>query len=286
VDFEALAAHGRWLAGTEGITGLVCNGHAGEGLALTEAERVEVIGSLVDAVAGTAPGISGIASEGTRVAAREARRAADAGAQGLLVYPVHGWLRFGYQRGAPQDRYKAIAEASGLPVVLFLYPDVTRATHDLHTVVDLLTIPGVTAIKNGVRNMSGWDAEIPVIRREFPEVTILTCMDEFLLHSMWESDGALIGYAALVLELMVKLFHAARAHDYEAAKAVYDRVVPPTKAVYHLEPQSATTVALKVGLHYRGMIPKPSVRSPLLPLQSEQIANIEAALKEAEIDHG
>ena len=38
----------------------------------------------------------------------EAKRAVKAGASAGLVYPSHGWLRFGYQKGAPQDRYRAI----------------------------------------------------------------------------------------------------------------------------------------------------------------------------------
>jgi hypothetical protein len=40
-----------------------------------------------------------------------------AGASAGLIYPSHGWLRFGYQKGAPQDRYKAIYEESGLPSI-------------------------------------------------------------------------------------------------------------------------------------------------------------------------
>ena len=59
------------------------------------------------------PIIAGITGEGTKVAVEEARRAVDAGATAGLVYPSHGWLRFGYQDGAPQDRYRAIYEEPG-----------------------------------------------------------------------------------------------------------------------------------------------------------------------------
>ena len=68
------------------------------------------------------PVIAGITLEGTKVAALEAKRAVKAGAEAGLVYPSHGWLRFGYQKGAPQDRYRAIYEESGLPLILFQYP--------------------------------------------------------------------------------------------------------------------------------------------------------------------
>ncbi len=41
--------------------------------------------------------IAGITGEGTEVAALEAKGAVDAGASAGLLYPSHGWLRFGYQ---------------------------------------------------------------------------------------------------------------------------------------------------------------------------------------------
>ena len=44
--------------------------------------------------------IAGITLEGTKVAALEAKRAVKAGAEAGLVYPSHGWLRFGYQKGS------------------------------------------------------------------------------------------------------------------------------------------------------------------------------------------
>ena len=59
-------------------------------------------------------------------------------------------------KGAPQDRYKAIYEESGLPSILFQYPDATKATYDLETLLDISAQPGVFAMKNGVRNMRRW----------------------------------------------------------------------------------------------------------------------------------
>jgi 4-hydroxy-tetrahydrodipicolinate synthase len=283
VDFPRLEEHGRWLASIDGITGIVCNGHAGEGLAMSEDERTEVIRGLVRAVDGRVPIIAGVVSEGTRVAAAEAKRAAKAGASGLLVYPSHSWLRFGYQEGAPQERYAAIAQASGLPLVLFLYPDATKATYDLNTLLDLCANPAVVAIKDGVRSMSRWDTETPAIRKAFPRVKIVTCQDEYLLHTMWESDGALVGYAAAAPELMVELMRVAKTHDYDAAKKVYDRTLALTSALYHIEPHVAATVALKTALVWRGLLPSAVVRSPLRPLSAAQTAKIRAGLEAAGI---
>lgn len=131
VDHEALARHGRWLAETPGVTAIVCNAHAGEGLSLMPEERLDVIRTLVEAVGPAVPIIAGVGGEGSMVAAREAKMAADAGAKTILVYPTHVWLRMGYQAGAPEDRYRTIANTCGIPLVLFVYPQATTATYQL-----------------------------------------------------------------------------------------------------------------------------------------------------------
>jgi 4-hydroxy-tetrahydrodipicolinate synthase len=284
VDHEALAGLGRWLSTIPGITGVVCNGHAGEGTALSDAERAEVVATLVGAVEGRIPVIAGIISEGTLLAAAEAKRAADAGAAATLVYPPHGWLRFGYQRQAPVDRYRAIAEESGLPQVLFQYPHATLASYDLDTTLEICGLGTVVAIKNGVRNMSRWDDELPVIRAHFPEIKIVTCQDEFLLHTMWEADGSLIGYASLVPELMVDLQEAATARNYTRAKALYDASAALTKIVYHRQSHMEGTIALKIGLAARGILPHATVRPPLFPLGPDDEKAIREALEIAGVD--
>jgi 4-hydroxy-tetrahydrodipicolinate synthase len=284
VDHEALARLGRWLSSVAGITGVVCNGHAGEGTSLSDQERADVVATLVNAVEGRVPVIAGIISEGTALAAAEARRAADAGAAATLVYPPHGWLRFGYQRSAPVDRYRAIAEASGLPQVLFQYPHATLASYDLDTLLEICELGTVVAIKNGVRNMARWDDELPVIREHFPTIKIVTCQDEFLLHTMWEADGSLIGYASLVPELMVALQAAASARDYPRAKALYDKTGPLTKVVYHRKSHMEGTIALKMGLAARGVLPHATVRPPLFALDDEDEKAIRAALEYAGVE--
>jgi len=74
------------------------------------------------------------------------------------------WLRFGFQPGAPQDRYRAIYEETGLNEILFQYPDVTKCSYDLDTQLAIAALPGVHYTKNGVRNMRRWDTEIPALR--------------------------------------------------------------------------------------------------------------------------
>ncbi len=99
IDHQAIKRLGSWLGSVKGVKGLVVLGHAGEGTFLTQQEQADVIRSFVDSTEGRVPVIAGITGEGTEVAALEAQRAVEAGASAGLLYPSHGWLRFGYQKG-------------------------------------------------------------------------------------------------------------------------------------------------------------------------------------------
>jgi 4-hydroxy-tetrahydrodipicolinate synthase len=260
VDHAAMAGLGKWLSSIDGVKSLVVLGHAGEGTFLTQDEQVALVRNLVNEV--SVPVIAGITGEGTKVALAEARRAVEAGAEAGLVYPSHGWLRFGYQAGAPQDRYKAIYEETGLPLILFQYPDNTKANYDLDTQLEIAAQPGVFATKNGVRNMRRWDTEIPVLRAEFPDLQI-------------------VGYGGLAPEPLVELIAAGKARDYAAARKIHDRLLPVTKAVYHRGSHMEGTVALKIGLRTRGILPNAVIRSPLVDLTPEAETEIADAIKAA-----
>ncbi|KAH6693575.1 dihydrodipicolinate synthase [Plectosphaerella plurivora] len=283
VDYPAIQRLGSWLGSIPGVKGLVVLGHAGEGTFLTAEEQIEVIKAFYKSVEGRVPIIAGITGEGTEVAAIEAKRAKEAGASAGLLYPSHGWLRFGYQPGAPQDRYKRVYEVSKLPLILFQYPDNTKATYNLQTMLDISAQPGVFAMKNGVRNMRRWDTEIPVIRRERPELQILTCHDEYLLHTVFDTDGMLVGYGNIAPELLLEMIAAGKAKDYKKARAVHDQLLPVTKAVYHRGSHMEGTVALKHALVARGILSHATVRSPLLPLEDGAEAEIFAAVKSSQL---
>lgn len=284
IDHSSLGRLGKWLSSVPGVTGLVCNGHAGEGSSLSYQERVDIVKTLKNVVPNNVAIISGVIDEGTALAVEEAARAEDAGADAVLVYPPHGWLRFGYQRQAPVDRYRSISSALSIPLVLFEYPDSTKATYSVETIIDICQNANVVAIKNGVRNMARWDQEVPLIRSVLPEVKMLTCQDEYLMHTMWDSDGSIIGYGCLIPELMVTLQELAHQQKYAEAKRIYDLIGPLTKAVYHRDNHLEGTVALKMGLVIRGVLESSMVRSPLFELDSRDLNLIEDALKFAGVE--
>ncbi|ERS97558.1 uncharacterized protein SPSK_03521 [Sporothrix schenckii 1099-18] len=283
VDYAAIQRLGSWLGSIDGVKGLVVLGHAGEGTFLTQEEQVDVIKAFAASVNHKVPIIAGITAEGTEVAALEAKRAKEAGAAAGLLYPSHGWLRFGYQPGAPQDRYRRVYEVSGLPLILFQYPDNTKATYSLQTMLDISAQPGVFAMKNGVRNMRRWDTEIPVVRRERPDLQILTCHDEYLLHTAFDVDGMLVGYGNIAPEPLIELIAAGKAKDYKRARELHDQLLPVTKAVYHRGSHMEGTVALKHALVARGILNHAAIRSPLLPLPDGAEEEIHTAVKLAKL---
>lgn len=281
VDYAAIKRLGSWLRTVDGVKSLTVLGHAGEGTFLERDEQTKVIEAFVESVNSSIPIIAGITLEGTAVAAAEAKRAVKAGASAGLLYPSHGWLRFGYQKGAPQDKYRQVYEESGLPLVLFQYPDATKCTYDLQTLLDISAQPGVFAMKNGVRNVRRWDTEIPVIRRERPDLQILSCHDEYLLSTVFDIDGFLVGYGNIAPEPLFEMLKAGKAKDYKAARAIHDRLLPVTKSVYHRGSHMEGTVALKHALVARGILEHATVRSPLMPLEPGAEVEIMDAMRSA-----
>lgn len=276
VDYDANARLAKWLASIDGVKSLVILGHAGEGTFLTHDEQLELIRVYKDAT--PLPVVAGITGEGTKVAELEAKEKYDAGATAALVYPNHGWLRFGYQKGAPQTRYQAVAQ-SGLECILFQYPNATKASYDLQTQLDICAIEGVTATKNGVRDMKRWYNEIPEIKNQFPDIAVMSCHDEWLLPTMFDVDGLLVGYGNMAPELLLEYLAAGKAQDYALARKYHEQLLPITRAVYHRGSHMEGSVALKHALRARGLIDNVNVREPLKPLGDGADEEIRAAVK-------
>ena len=129
--------------------------------------------------------------------------------------------------------------------------------------------------------MRRWDTEIPVLRREYPDLQIFSCHDEYLLHTIMDVDGLLVGYGNMAPELLVEFIKAGKAQDWTAAKKIHDQLLPVTKAVYHRGSHMEGTVALKIGLRTRGILPNAVIRSPLVDLAPEAETEIAGAIKAA-----
>jgi 4-hydroxy-tetrahydrodipicolinate synthase len=125
--------------------------------------------------------------------------------------------------------------------------------------------------------MRRWYTEIPALRAAYPELQVLSCHDEYLLPTVFDVDGLLVGYGNVAPEPLIELIAAGKAKDYAAAHAVHERLLPVTQNVYHRGSHMEGTVALKWGLVQRGILEHATVRTPLLPLADGAEAEIAAA---------
>lgn len=93
----------------------------------------------------------------------------------------------------------------------------------------------------------------------------------------------LVGYGNIAPEALIELIAAGKKGDYKEARAIHDRLLPVTKAVYHRGSHMEGTVALKHALVARGILPHAQIRGTLLPLDDGAEEEIFAAMKAANI---
>jgi 4-hydroxy-tetrahydrodipicolinate synthase len=283
IDREGLRQLALWLAGHEGIGGLVTNGHTGEVFALNPQERAQVTATVAAEVEGRLPVISGICAEGIDEAVEHAKMARDAGASGLLVMPPHYWLRFGMQPEHVLEHFTAIGEASGLSLIVHIYPAWTRATYSSSLLAQLVKLPYVHTVKIGTRELSKYDRDIAAIRAANPSCKILTCHDEYLLPTMVQGvDGALVGFASFIPAWIVKLYRSVCNGDLRRAQEIQRRINILKEAIYaEGEPSGDAHARLKTAMMLAGLIGSNRTRPPIRPPTGAVLDRIRASVEEA-----
>jgi len=283
IDEPELARFSRWLAGQDGVVALMTNGHTGEVFSLTPRERAQVTRITAQAVAGVCPVISSIVCEGIGEAVEQAGMAKEAGAQALDIMPPHHWLRFGFRPQHCLDYFNAIGQASGLPLIVHVYPAWTRASFSSDLLAELARSPHVAAFKIGTREMNKYARDIKAIRDADASKVLLTCHDEYLLASMVQGiDGALVGFASLVPGLINELLRAVRAGDLKQAMAVQARITPLKDAVYGAgEPTGEAHGRMKAAMARAGILRSGTVRPPTQEPDADELRAIDAALRSA-----
>lgn len=270
----------RWVAGHEGITGLLTNGHTGEVFSLLHHERADVTRMAVEEVGGRIPVISAVNCEGIREAQIHAREARNAGASAILVMPPHMWLRFGMRKEHVIDYFSAIHDASGLDLVVHVYPAWTRASYSSEIMLALGQLKAVKAFKLGTRDMNKYAYDLRILRESAPDTALLTCHDEYLLASMVQGvDGAMVGFASFVPDLITALWNAVKANDLPLAMSIQERINPLKDVVYGRgEPSSDAHARMKYAMHRAGILERAVVRDPTRLPSKEELDAIEKAL--------
>ena len=276
IDEPALRKLASWLAGHEGVVAVMTNGHTGEVFALTPLERAEVTRIVADELKGRLPVISSIVCEGLSEAAEHARLARQAGAAALDVMPPHHWLRFGFHPDHAMAYFDAIWKAAELDLVCHVYPAWTKASYSSALLAALAKLPYVKAFKVGQREMGKYARDIKAIRDADPSKAILTCHDEYLLASMVQGiDGALVGFASFIPQLIIDLLAAVRKGDLHEAMRLQAIINPLKEAVYgNGEPTGEAHARMKAAMKWAGILESAHVRPPThapSPEEDEQI---------------
>lgn len=283
IDEANLREFTAWLMSFDGIGGLVPNGHTGEVFALTSAQRAQVTRIVADEAAGRMPVVSGLCREGITEACEDAVAARNAGAAGLLVMPPHYWLRFGMSPENVIDYFDAIGKASGLGQVVHVYPSWCKASYSEELLHNLVKLPWVKCVKLGTREMNKYACDIRAIREGDPSVTILTCHDEYILPSMVQGvDGALVGFASFIPDLITQLFACVQNGDLKTAMDIQNRVNALKDAVYGAgEPTGDAHARMKVAMELTGRLGSALTQPPIREPDAAVVEEIRHALTEA-----
>jgi 4-hydroxy-tetrahydrodipicolinate synthase len=282
LDETALGAHVVRLSTTDGIAGLLINGHAGENAALDAADQVRIL-TIARSAAPETRIVAGVNSERSDIAARMAADAAAAGADAVMVFPPHSWA-LGADPRVIVAHHREIAAGSDLPLFLFqgaVHAGRTAFSED--TLARLLEIKPVTGIKEGSWETAAYERTLRLARRLRPDVAVMASGDEHLLACfLIGSAGSLVSLAAIAPELIVALDQAVRAADLVQARAVHDRLFDLARSVY-AAPGQLTALRLKTCLQIMGQLDSVACRLPIDTLPESEIAHLRAALEAADV---
>jgi 4-hydroxy-tetrahydrodipicolinate synthase len=279
IDEPQLRRYIRWIAG-QGPCALAINADTGEGPHLTHAEKLQVIEIVADELKGRLPIVAGISGPFTRQAVLQARDFKAAGTSALLVFPISAYLSTPLDPEIPVRYHQAIAEV-GLPLILFqLQPALGGLNYSTETLRRLASIDGVVAIKE-----ASFDArrfiEVRLLLEELPRpITFLTGNDNFIYESfVLGAQGALIGFGAVMTREQVQMIDAWKSGRVEEAQALGGRIQRLADVVF-APPVGDYRMRLKEALNMLGVLDRPYVRPPLLPIDDRARALLRRTLDE------
>lgn len=279
IDEQGFRRHIRRVSGVKGVTGIVCNAHASEVTLLTREERKRVLQIVCEEVNGKVPVIAGAYGESTQAVIECAQDAREGGADAILIMPP-----FSFTWGATQypdvifKYFSDIDQAVDSPFVIFQYAHWTNCNYDCETLKKLTKIRNFVAIKNAVNDPRRYEEEYRTLKAIRPEISFLNANDvQLLSYFSIGSDGALVGYACLAPELIVRLYEAVRKGNLKEAMKINDDMYSLTRAIYS-HPRLYWHTRIKEALVMMGEI-KCAAARPFLPaVSSEERKNIRAAL--------
>ncbi len=282
IDEAALAGHIAWVTQRPGIEGLLVNGHAGENFVLNAEEKRRVV-EIARASAPTGLTIvSGVNAESSLDAAREAAAFAEAGADGLLVFPPNSWA-LDHDDAVVFAHHDRIRDATALPMLIYGAPIGAGAMAYAPAILRRLAAePRIVGIKEGSWEVANYEANLRLLKAERPDFVVLGSGDEHLLTSyLIGSAGSQVSLAAVIPDLVVSLWQAAERGDWAAARASHEQLYPLSVAIYRDAPGGRATARLKAALRILGKLSSDAMRPPQPTATAAEYQMLEQALKAA-----
>jgi 4-hydroxy-tetrahydrodipicolinate synthase len=273
VDYPALRRLIDWHI-TEGSDCIAVVGTTGESPTVSVQEHCEIIKVAVEQARGRVPIMAGTGANSTAEAIELSRFAQEAGADCTLsVVPYYNKPS---QTGI-YAHFKAIAQATSIPMVLYNVPGRTVADMQVETVVRLAQIPGIV----GIKEASGSIERACWLLKQAPKNFAIYSGDDATAVALMllGGQGNISVTANVAPRLMHELCKAALALDAKTATELHLRLLPLHKELF-CEPSPAPTkwAMAKMGLC------GDTLRLPIVALTPEGQKNVRAALLAANLE--
>ncbi|MBP0112111.1 dihydrodipicolinate synthase family protein [Bradyrhizobium vignae] len=280
IDEAQLANHLASVSSTRGINGLLVNGRAGENFVLSLAEKRRVVELARQHAPKDCLIVSGVNHESSLEAAREAAALEQAGADGLLVFPPNSWA-LGHADDCVIEHHRRIRDATTAPLMLYAAPVGAGAmAYAPPLLTRLVADPRFVAVKEGSWEVAAYEQNLRLIRKLRQDFVVLGSGDEHLLTSyLVGSAGSQVSLACVVPELVVGLWNAAEAGDWERARAAHEKLYPLAVAIYRDAPGGRATVRLKACLKRLGRLSCDAARPPQPAATPGELKALEQALR-------
>lgn len=240
VDFPALKKLIDWHIG-EGTQGIVPCGTTGESATFSHDEQHKVIGEVVQMVAGRVPVIAGAGSNNTKEAVSLAKAAERLGANGILSITPY------YNKPMPEGLYqhfKAVREATKLPIVLYNVPGRTGVNMLADTVARICELGNIDSVKEA---SGSCDQAQELLNRG---IRVLSGEDGLTYPLMaLGASGVISVVANFAPKIMRQLCDAASAGNLNEARRLHKIVFDLTKAAFcETNPMPAKAAVSALGL--------------------------------------
>lgn len=247
-----------------GSDALVVAGTTGESPTLSFSEKVALFEHTVKVVAGRVPIIAGTGSNNTQSSIELTKKAEELGVDGIMLVAPY------YNKPSQQGMYehfKAIANATSLPVMLYNIPGRSVVNMSVELVVQLSKIKNIVAMKEASGNLD----QMTAIISSTPDDFFVYSGDDGLTIPLLSVGGdGVVSVASHVvgneIKQMVTAFNSGNVK--EAAK-LHQQLLPIIKALF-MAPNPAP---VKAALELKG-VKVGSVRLPLIPLSEIEIEKL------------